>query len=226
MVAFLGYREVVLLIFPEFSLLLRILSIVLSFLNSLCPSSQSFPPFYSDILKSQGNHWFLCFVLWSTGHVLCPSLSRFCFPVLHPFLPLVLISLKVYDWLPISEHAEVTPFSIPLLAALLLYLFFSDGRNQILPVWKSSTAIPFFIFFHAGSPRHFPHAPWEVVDSFLFSCWVIWRLRGTWLPLYFLCFFFCPFLSNCLNLLLTVLTRLKGSELFSGLWGSLLNFLL
>ena len=130
MVAFLGYREVVLLIFPEFSLLLRILSIVLSLLNSLCPSSQSFPPFYSDILKSQGNHWFPCFVLRLTGHVLCPSLNRFRFPVLRPFLPLVLISLKVYDWLPILEHAEVTPFSIPLLATLLLYLFFLDGAES------------------------------------------------------------------------------------------------
>ena len=42
-------------------------------------------------------------------------------------------------------------------------------------------------------------------------------------PLFFV-FLFCPFLLNYLNLLLTVLTRLGGSEPFGGLWGSRLSF--
>ena len=42
----------------------------------------------------------------------------------------------------------------------------------------------------------------------------------------FLVFLFCPFLLKCLNLLLTVLICLGGSEPFGGLWGSRLNFLL
>ena len=104
-----------------------------SLLQSL-PSSQPFPPFYSDILESQENHWFPCFVLWLTGHVPCPSLSRFysLFFIL-PFF-LASISLKVHGWLPISGYAEVTPFSIPPFGSSSFLPFFPTGRNPILPV--------------------------------------------------------------------------------------------
>ena len=54
--------------------------------------------------------------------------------------------------------------------------FFPSGRNPILPIWKSSVAIPLFVFLHSGSPRRFPLAPWEVASYFLLFCWVFWRL--------------------------------------------------
>ena len=158
-------------------------------------SPQPFSPFYSNILESQVNHWFPCFVLRLTGHVSCPSLSRFHSLFFHLFLPLVSISLKVYGWLPFSGHAEVTPFSIPLFGSSSSLPFFPAGRNPILPVWKSSVAIPFFILLHSGSPRRFPLAPWEVADSFFFSCWVVWRL---WLLSLFLVFLFVLFFRTVL----------------------------
>ena len=201
-----------LLTFPEFSLFYRILSIVLSLLKSL-PSSQPLPPFYSDILESQGNHWFPCFVLWSTGHVPCPSLSRFYSLFFILFFLLASISLKVHGWLPISGYAEVTPFWIPPFGSSSLLPFFPTRWNPILPVWKSFVAIPFFILLYSGSPRRFLLVPWEVADSFLFSCWVVWRL---WLSSVSRVSFFCPFFLNCLNLSLIVFIRLGGSEPFGG----------
>ena len=106
------------------------------------------------------------------------------------------------------------------------FIFFLRQAESHFAGLKVFCCYSLFILLHSGSPRRFPLAPWEVADSFLFSCWVVWRLRRMWLLLCFLCFFFCPFLSNCLNLLLTVLTRLGGSEPFGGLWGSRLSFLL
>ena len=178
--AFLGYWEVALLIFPEFSLLLRILSIVLSFLNSPCPSSQSFPPFYSDILKSQGNHWFLCFVLWSTGHVLCPSLSRFCFPVLHPFLPLVLILWKsMTDYLfrnMLRSHLSRSHFW-----QLFFFIFFSQMGGIKFCRFESLPLLFPFLYFFMLVPRgasHMRHERSLILSSFLAGSFGAWEGRG------------------------------------------------
>ena len=157
---------------------------VLPFPNSL-PSSHSFPPFYSDILESQGNYWFPCFALWSPQYVLCLLPSRSSFPFLHAFLLFSFVSLKVHGWLLISKHAEVTPFLIQILAVLLLHLFSQTGgipfcRFESLPL----------LLLHSDSPRCYPLVLWEVADSSFFSCWVVRRLRRTWLLLCSLCFFF------------------------------------
>ena len=77
------------------------------------------------------------------------------------------------------------------LVVLPFCIFFPTERNPILPSWKSSVAIPFFILLGFGSPRHSPLASWQVANSSFFSCWVVWCL---WLLLYFLCFFFLFFL--------------------------------
>ena len=89
-----------------------------------------FRPQHSDILESQGNHWSPCFLFWLTGHVLCPSLSRFysLFFVLSFFL--ASIPLKVYVWLPISGYAEVTPFSIPPFGSFSFLPFFSNRAKS------------------------------------------------------------------------------------------------
>ena len=153
------------------------------------------PFFYSDILESQGNYWFPCFVLWSTRHVLCPSLSRFRFPV---FSSSPSFSFDFFESLWLTTYFGTCwghAFLIPTFGNSSSLSFFSDGQNPVLSVWKSSAAIPFFILLHFGSSRRFPLAPWEVTDSFFFSCRVVWRL---WLPLYFLCFFFVLFFQAVL----------------------------
>ena len=106
----------------------------------------------------------------------------------------------------------------------------------------------FFIFFLKRAESH-------SADLKVFRCYSLFytssfwfpealptcAMRGRWFfPLFllghlalekdvasplFLVFLFRHFLSNCLNLLLTVLTRLGGSEPFGGLWGSRLSFL-
>ena len=104
----------------------------------------------------------------------------------------------------------------------IFFLRWAESHSAGLKVFRCYSL---FILLHSGSPRRFLLAPWEVADFFLFSCWIVWRLRRTWHLLYFLVFLFCPFLSSCPNLLLTVLTRLGGSKPFGGLWGSRLSFL-
>ena len=150
-------------------------------------------PFYSDILESQGNYWFPCFTLWVPKYVLCPSPSRFSFPVLHPFLPFSFVSLKVHGRLPISEHVEVTPFLIQLLAVLLLYLFSQTGGIPFCRFESLPLLLPFLYFFILV-PWGATHLRYErslILPSF--SCWVVWRLRRTWFLLCSLCFFFVFF---------------------------------
>lgn len=145
---------------------------VLPFSNSLL-SSQSFPPFYSDILESQRNYWFPCFAFWSPEYVLCPSPSSFSFPVLHPFLPFSFVSLKVHGWLPILEHTEVTPFSIQLLAVLLLYLFSQTGGITFCWFESPPLLLPFLYFFILV-PQGATHLCYErslILPSF--PCWAI-----------------------------------------------------
>ena len=169
-------------------LLDRILSMILPFSNFYL-SSQSFPPFYSVVLESQGNYWVPCFALWVPKYVLCPSPTRFNFPVLHSFLPFSFVSLKVHGWLPISEYAEVTLFSIQLLVVLLLYLFSQTGGIPLCRFESLLLLLPFLYFFILV-PRGATHLRYErslILSSF--SCWVVWRLRRTWPLLCFLCFF-------------------------------------
>ena len=107
------------------------------------------------------------------------------------------------------------------LLDLTVWQFFPSGRNPILLIWKSPVAIPLFVLLHSGSPRRFPLAPLEVIGYFLYFLLGLLVLVASAL---FLIFFSCPFLSNCLNLPLTVLMHLEGSVPPGGCWGSWLFF--
>ena len=161
--------------------------------NFSLPSSQSFPPFYSVILEFQENYWFPCFAPWVLEYVLWPSPRRFSFPILHSFLPFSFVSLKFHGWLPISEYAEVTFFTVQLLAVLLLYIFSQIGGIPLCRFESLSLLLPFFILFHSGSPRWYPLALWEVAPSFFLL--FLARSLDTWEGRALSSLFLCSFLS-------------------------------
>ena len=181
----------------------------------------TYPSFYSEILVSQGNHWFPCFVLWLTEPVLCPSLGMFYFLFFHSFL---LFSFDSFESPWLVTYFGMwwgMPFSISTFGSSPFLPFFPSGRNPNLPFWKSPVAIPLFIILYSGSPRCFPLAPWEVAGYFLFLCWVFWHW---WLLLCFLFSFLVLFFRTVLIFLLTVLICLEGSAPPGSCWGSWLFF--
>ena len=169
-VAFTGYREAILLTFPQFSLLLQNFIDSFSPPKNLCLFFVTYPSFYSEILASQGTHWFPCFVLWLTEPVPCPSLDRFYFLFFHSF-PLFSFDSFECPWLvTYFRMCWGMPFLISPFGNSPFLPFFPSRRNPILPIWKSPVAIPLFVLLHSGSPRRFPLAPWEVTSYFLFFC--------------------------------------------------------
>ena len=186
-VAFIGYREITLLTFLEFSLLFRILSIVFHPWN-LCLSLQPFPQWYSRISGEP------------LVPLFCPLVNRACIvPITQQVLFLVFSSFSSFSfdffeslWLATCfgtcwGHALLDPVS---LAILLFYPFYSDGRNLILPIWNSFTIIPFFKLLHSGSPRRFPLAPWGRWFFLLFLQCHLALMASTLFLIFFLSFSF------------------------------------
>ena len=113
------------------------------------------------------------------------------------------------------------PFSISTFGSSPFLPFFPSGRNPILPIWKSSVAIPLFVLLHSGSPRRFPLAPWEVAGYFLFFAGSFGTC-GFYSVSYFLFLSFS--FRTILIFLLTVLMCLEGPEPLGSCWGSWLFF--
>ena len=150
-----------------------------------------------------------------------PITRQVLFPVFHSF-PLFSFESFESPWLvTYFRMCWGMPFSISTFSSSSFLPIFPSGRNPILPIWKLPVAIPLFVLLHSGSPRRFPLAPLEVVGYFLYFLLGLLVLVASAL---FLIFFSCPFLSNCLNLPLTVLMHLEGSVPPGGCWGSWLFF--
>ena len=107
------------------------------------------------------------------------------------------------------------------LAVLLFCLFSQPGGIPFCGF--ESRPLPFpFSYFSILVPRdasHLRHKRSLVISSFLAG---LFGACGFYSVSYFS---FCPFLSNCLNLPLTLLIRLGGSAPLDGRWGSWLFLL-
>ena len=155
--------------------------------------------------------------------MLCPSPSRFSFPVLHSFLPFSFVSLKVHGWLPILEYAEVTLFTIQLLAVLLLYLFSQTGGIPLCRFESLSLLLPFLYFFILV-PRGATHLRYEKSLIFLFFLLGRLTLEKDVPSLLFLVFFFVFFFWTVLIFSWLFLHAWGILSLFGSLWGSRFNF--
>ena len=133
-----------------------------------------------------------------------------------------------------------------LWKSMVDYIFRNMLRSR--PSWSNFWSSFFFIFFLKRAESH--SAGLKVFCCYsIFYTSLFWfpevlptcAMRSRWfLPLFLAgsfdtwegrdlssisCVSFCLFLLNCLNLFLTVLTRLRDFESFGSLWGSQLNFI-
>ena len=112
-----------------------------------------------------------------------------------------------------------------LCLAVLPFCFFSQSGGIPFCRFESRPLLFLFLYFSIMVPRgasHLRHERSLILSSFLAGSF---GACGFYSVSYFS---FCPFLSNCLNLSLTVLMHLGGSAPLGGRWGSwlfLLQFL-
>ena len=147
-----------------------------------------------------------------------PITQQVRFPVFHSF-PLFSFDSFESPWL-VTYFGMCWSHDLLDLTVWQFYLFCLFSHLGGISFCRfESRPLPFpFSYFSILVPRgasHLRHGKSLVISSF-FLLGLLALVAST----LFLVFFSCPFLSNCLNLPLTVLMRLEGSAPLGGCWGS------